>query len=90
MDDCLHPPLMEAGTRSGSKVAAARYNRFAVARQGARSRATSCCPDQLLNHSELLGRFNKTVGALAGGEAESAEISSDMPTPDVTPTSAKP
>jgi hypothetical protein len=32
----------------------------------------------------------RTVGALAGGEAESAEISSDMPTPDVTPTSAKP
>jgi hypothetical protein len=31
-----------------------------------------------------------TVGALAGGEAESAEISSDMPTADVTPTSAKP
>jgi len=32
----------------------------------------------------------RTVGALAGGEAESAEISSDMPTPEVTPTSAKP
>ena len=30
------------------------------------------------------------VGSLAGGEAESAEISSDMPTPAVTPTSAKP
>ena len=31
-----------------------------------------------------------TVGALAGGEEESAEISSDMTTPDATPTSAKP
>jgi len=30
------------------------------------------------------------IGALAGGEAESAEISSDMPTPDVTPAIAKP
>ena len=32
----------------------------------------------------------RAVGALAGGEPESAEISSDMPTPAVTPTSAKP
>ena len=31
-----------------------------------------------------------TVDVPAGGEAESAEISSDMPTPDVTPTSVKP
>ena len=32
----------------------------------------------------------RAVGALAGGEVESAEISSHRPTPDVTPASAKP
>ena len=31
-----------------------------------------------------------TVGTLADGEPESVEISSDMPTADVTPASAKP
>ncbi len=30
------------------------------------------------------------IPALPGSEAESAEISSDMPTPDVTPMSARP
>jgi hypothetical protein len=32
----------------------------------------------------------RTAGVLAGGEVESAEISSDAPTADVTPASAKP
>ena len=32
----------------------------------------------------------RTLGARTGGEAESAEISSDMSNPEMAPTSAKP
>lgn len=64
-----------------------RRDVVSTAPEGGRRQTRHECHRLMPNCSDVSIR---TVGALAGGEAESAEISSDTPTADVTPTSAKP